>query len=151
MFERELAGELLDMVDQIHEYAVTTHRPFVADHLETWAKYTSLQMELCCSGKFDLLSSLASEHESHVDWSWIKLTGANVRKLFKQQKKTDNMLTDDDIYRASLEAKLKVLERERQRNLLASGTHQEPLRRSKRVPTRYRFTDERATFELALQ
>lgn len=33
------AGELLDMVDQIHEYAVSTHRKFVASHLESWERF----------------------------------------------------------------------------------------------------------------
>ncbi|KAL4788601.1 hypothetical protein BJX76DRAFT_353047 [Aspergillus varians] len=99
VYKREHAGELLDMIDQIHEYAVTTRRLFVANHLQSW-------------GRLNLLPLPRSRQESEMGWHQIKSNTADVRKRLRD-KKGNHLLTDDDIKRASLDAKLKEYGKDR--------------------------------------
>lgn len=143
--EHQDAGELLDMVDQIHEYAVTTHRAFVANHLEAWETFFGIH------GKFghwrmpDLLPLPTSEQESDLGWYSIKSNSTDVLKLLKDKRKRDTLLTDDDVKRATLEARLKEREgkrsnlmggyarrRGRPKKARAVGIRQQPLRLSKK-------------------
>lgn len=105
---RQHAGELIDMVDQIHEYAVTTHRPFVASHIEQWKKFLeSLYLQLRMSDDFDLA---ASGQDAEPGWYSIKSNGMGVRKLLKAKRKRGMALTDDDLKRSILEAGLNEAE-----------------------------------------
>jgi hypothetical protein len=124
---RQDAGELLDMVDQIHEYAVTTHRQFVAYHLEAWKKFEEARRDLrlhklSSASSLPALAQLEEEEEKEEkekeenkeeDWFSIKLNGVNVRKILKDRRKPGSLLTDDDVNRATLEANLKSSEAKR--------------------------------------
>lgn len=105
---RQHAGELIDMVDQIHEYAVTTHRPFVASHIEEWRKFTGrhyLQWRMP-----DGSDLAASGKDVEPGWYSIKDNGMRVRKLLKAKRKKGMALTDDDLKRSVLEAGLNEAE-----------------------------------------
>ncbi|KAE8313544.1 hypothetical protein BDV41DRAFT_536195 [Aspergillus transmontanensis] len=102
---REDAGELLDMVDQIHEYAVTTHRPFVANHLDAWEAFIQVNRYLRHYELPHLSPPPASLQE--LDWHSIKSNGSEVRKLLRHKRKRGALLTDDDERRSRLEARLK--------------------------------------------
>ncbi|KAJ0415615.1 hypothetical protein BJY00DRAFT_254501 [Aspergillus carlsbadensis] len=127
---RENAGELLDIVDQIHEYAVTTHRPLVAQHLGRWVTSQQIYRELCTSGALER----SSLFPTHYDLLRIKFHSPEVRKLIGKKRKRDSVFTDDDAYRAGLEARLKSWERETcaQKKTVA-GLQQQSLRRSGRI------------------
>ncbi|KAL2818212.1 hypothetical protein BDW59DRAFT_165543 [Aspergillus cavernicola] len=105
--DRQQAGELLDMVDQIHEYAVTTHRQFVARHLEAWEKLHTSQQQLQLPGRDDILPLSTLEQPG---WYTIKSNGQAVRKLLRDKRKVDTLLTDDDVKRAKLESRLRECE-----------------------------------------
>lgn len=103
------AGELLDMVDQIHEYAVTTHRAFVASHLEAWENFFEIHGKFGHWRMTDLLPLPASEQESDLGWYSTKSNSMDVLKLLKDKRKRDTLLTDDDVKRATLEARRKEI------------------------------------------
>lgn len=113
MGNRKHAGELLDMVDQIHEYAVTTHRLFVVKHVQVWTIFNKVHEYLrnCRTPKLPPLPN--SEQESEVDWFSIKFNSTGMQKLLKEKRRQGSMLTDDDVKRATLEANLKDWERNR--------------------------------------
>jgi hypothetical protein len=110
-YNRQDAGELIDMVDQMHEYAVTTHRPFVARHLEVWERFIELHAHQ--RGMSDLFNLPASEQEVEPGWYQIKSNGAEVRKLLRGKHEKGIPRTDDDVKRAVLEARLKKFEKKR--------------------------------------
>ncbi|KAB8225614.1 hypothetical protein BDV33DRAFT_231022 [Aspergillus novoparasiticus] len=93
VLRREDAGELLDMVDQIHEYTVTTHRPLVANHLDAWEGFIQVNRYLPST--------------QDLAWHSIKSNGSEVRKLLRHKRKRGALLTDDDERRSRLEARLK--------------------------------------------
>ncbi|KAL4882717.1 hypothetical protein BJY04DRAFT_217207 [Aspergillus karnatakaensis] len=107
VFHARDAGELLDIVDQIHEYAVTTHRAFVARHLETWAKYRAVQRLSQARNGMDTPDLSSSEDETDGWWAQIKKNSETVRKLLRNKRKDGEILTDDDLVRAKLEERLK--------------------------------------------
>ncbi|OJJ67691.1 hypothetical protein ASPBRDRAFT_47728 [Aspergillus brasiliensis CBS 101740] len=105
---REHAGELLDIVDQIHEYAVSTHRPLVSRHLEKFAAKLRFHRN-----SYGFMSVDQDSLPVPVqDWSQIKYFSADIRKLVGKKRKRDKILTDDDEYRAALDARLKKWDRE---------------------------------------
>ncbi|GKZ25971.1 hypothetical protein AbraIFM66951_002083 [Aspergillus brasiliensis] len=105
---REHAGELLDIVDQIHEYAVTIHRPLVASHLEKLVAKLRFHRDIYGVMKLDQDDSLTPVQ----DWFQTKYLSADVRKVVGKKRKRDKILTDDDEYRAALDARLKKWDRE---------------------------------------
>ncbi|EFQ96929.1 hypothetical protein MGYG_08854 [Nannizzia gypsea CBS 118893] len=114
---RQHAGELLDMVDQVHEYAVTTHRPFIASHLESWERSIEVNQWLSREANTDpdLAALTNTTEEALLDWFSIKSNGADVKKLLRDRRGKDILLTDDDVKCARLKAKLKQFEKNRQR------------------------------------
>ena len=147
MTAREHAGELLDMVDQIHEYAVTTHRLFVVRHLEAWKTFGTIQKNPrnCRMPEMPPPLPTNSEPESELNWYSIKYNSKSAQKLLKEKRGQGILLTDDDVKRATLEARLKEWERNRSgplrdnirrrrnsRKLPAVRVRQQPQRRSRR-------------------
>lgn len=143
--ERQHAGELLDMMDQIHEYAVTTHRPFVASHLEAWERFIRIYRDLRHWRRPDLHPLPNSEQESELSWYSIKSNSTDVQKLLRDKRRRGILLTDDDVKRATLEARLKEWEgnrssltgndirrRGKPRKVRTVRIRQQPLRRSKK-------------------
>ena len=110
MGHRGHAGELLDMVDQIHEYAVTTHRLFVVKHIGTREIFSKILKDFsnCRIPGLPPLPNLGQGSE--LDWYSIKSNSTSVQKLLKEKRKQDILLTDDDVKRATLEARLKEWE-----------------------------------------
>ncbi|GKZ31246.1 hypothetical protein AbraIFM66950_011539 [Aspergillus brasiliensis] len=108
LVSREDAGELLDIVDQIHEYAVTTHRPLVARHLEKFVAKLRFHRDIYGVTKLDQDDSPTPVQ----DWFQTKYLSADVRKVVGKKRKCDKILTDDDEYRAALDARLKKWDRE---------------------------------------
>lgn len=105
---RQQAGELIDMVDQIHEYAVTTHRPFVASHVQEWIIFlVRHSRQRMMSDGSDLA---ASGKDVEPGWYSIKDNGMRVRKLLKPKRKKGTAVTDDDLKRSILEAGLNEAE-----------------------------------------
>ncbi|KAE8322195.1 hypothetical protein BDV39DRAFT_196965 [Aspergillus sergii] len=102
---REDAGELLDMVDQIHEYAVATHRPFVANHLDAWEAFIQVNRYLRHYELPHLSPPPASTQEP--PWHSIKSHGSEVRKLLRYKRKRGALLTGDGERRSRLQARLK--------------------------------------------
>ncbi|KAK6820341.1 hypothetical protein RU639_007511 [Aspergillus parasiticus] len=103
------AGELLDMVDQIHEYAVTTHRPFVASHLDTWETFIKVNRHARHCEMCHLPPLQVSTQE--LDWFSIKSKDSEIRKLLSHKRKRGVLLTDDDERRSRLKARLKAWEK----------------------------------------
>lgn len=106
-FKRPDAGELLDIVDQIHEYAVTTHRPFIASHLETWERHIETVPKETVYDTPELLPSLEYEQRAEKNWYSIKLNGRRVRKLLHDKRQNGTVLIDDELKVAQLESRIK--------------------------------------------
>lgn len=104
-YSRQHAGELLEMVDQIHEYAVTTHRPFVARHLEVWQRSVELRMIMSDDPYLEL------RQDGRPGWYSIKKNGTAVRKSFKAEHEEGVALTDDALKRSLIEMRLNEAER----------------------------------------
>jgi hypothetical protein len=115
---RQDAGELIDMVDQMHEYAVTTHRQFVARHLEVWERFIEVHARQRGMSYPSNLPGL--EQEVELGWYQIKSNGAEVRKLLKGKHKKGIPRTDDDVKRAALKARLKRFEKKRLKKIRES-------------------------------
>lgn len=74
------ASELLILVDQIHEYAVTTHRDFVIRHLKPWLLHSKRvtakkekQAKLSIAKKdtqIDQMTRDESDSSSEDEWWW---------------------------------------------------------------------------------
>lgn len=111
-YNRQDAGELLDMVDQIHEYAVTTHRPFVARHLGEWHESIDLRIQEWVRTDDPQLANFRRDEKP--GWYSIKNNGMALRKSLKAEHEKGIALTDDDLKRATIEMRLNEAERSRQ-------------------------------------
>ncbi|QKX60470.1 uncharacterized protein TRUGW13939_07615 [Talaromyces rugulosus] len=105
---RQHAGELIDMIDQIHEYAVTSHRPFVASHIDDWKVFMGRRYhKWIISDGFDPADS---GKDVEPGWYSVKRNGMEVRKLLKAKRKKGMVLTDDELKRSVLETRLNEAE-----------------------------------------
>jgi hypothetical protein len=117
------------MVDQIHEYAVTTHRPFVARHLGVWHGSIELRIHQYIMTDDPNLANL--RRDERPGWYSIKKNGMAVRKSLKAEHEKGVALTDDDLKRSIIEARLNEAERSKQ-NTVGSRRRGRPRKVQKR-------------------
>jgi hypothetical protein len=98
---RQEAGELLDIIDQIHDYAIRVHRQFVAKHLETWLARAE-EANLSISRE----SSLESESGSEPGLREINNRFVGVRRRSKKQRLLGCIATDDEVRITKLVSRL---------------------------------------------